>query len=68
MISPLHPFSAIAPLIIVLSVAMAREGFEDYFRYKSDIEQNSSTTHVYRGGQFEQVAFHELNVGDVVQI
>jgi phospholipid-transporting ATPase len=41
-ISPLHPFSAIAPLIFVLAVAMTREGVEDYFRYKSDVETNAS--------------------------
>ena len=43
-ISPLHPLSAIAPLIIVLAIAMLRDGVEDYFRYKSDVEQNSSKT------------------------
>lgn len=35
-ISPLSPFSAVAPLVFVLALSMAREGFEDYKRYKSD--------------------------------
>jgi phospholipid-transporting ATPase len=35
-ISPLHPFSAIAPLLFVLGVAMIRDGIEDYFRFRSD--------------------------------
>lgn len=35
-ISPLSPLSAVLPLVFVLSLSMAREGFEDYKRYKSD--------------------------------
>lgn len=36
-ISPLHPLTAINPLVFVLVVSMMREGFEDYERYKSDL-------------------------------
>jgi phospholipid-transporting ATPase len=40
-ISPLQPFSAVAPLIFVLSLSLAREGFEDYKRWRSDEADNS---------------------------
>ncbi len=42
-ISPLAPISAIAPLLLVLSVSLIRESFEDIQRYKSDLETNSQT-------------------------
>ena len=35
-ISPLNPFTAWLPLIFVLFVSMAREGYEDYLRYRED--------------------------------
>lgn len=40
-ISPLHPFSAIAPFIFVLTVSLIREGVEDFGRYKTDKEVNA---------------------------
>jgi len=41
LISPLTPFSAVAPLIFVIALSMLREGYEDYQRYKSDKDSNS---------------------------
>jgi hypothetical protein len=35
-ISPLSATTAWAPLIVVLTISMLREGYEDYQRYKSD--------------------------------
>ena len=43
-ISPLNPFTAIAPLLIVLGLSMTREGAEDYDRHRSDKNLNSSFT------------------------
>ncbi|OMJ89990.1 hypothetical protein SteCoe_7779 [Stentor coeruleus] len=65
-ISPLQPFTAIAPLVFVLGVSMIREGIEDYLRYKSDKEINSSPTMIYKKGRFQQVCFEDIKVGDVV--
>ena len=67
-ISPLNPFSAIAPLVFVLAVSMTREGVEDYMRYRSDKETNSVLTQVYRGGKFCEVTSKEVNVGDLVLV
>jgi len=39
-ISPLHPASAIMPLTFVLTVAIIREGIEDYKRHKNDHTMN----------------------------
>ena len=48
-ISPLHPFSAIAPLIFVLALSMLREGIEDRSRHKSDNEINSDKCMIFDG-------------------
>ena len=47
-LSPLNPFSAIAPLVFVLSLSIAREGFEDYNRHQTDKVLNSSEAWVMR--------------------
>lgn len=42
LISPLLPFSAVAPLLFVIGLSMAREGYEDLKRYKNDKKGNSN--------------------------
>lgn len=67
-ISPLQPFTAIAPLVFVLGVSMIREGIEDYLRYKSDKEINNSPTFVYKNHAFREVEFAKICTGDVVMV
>ncbi|OMJ92527.1 hypothetical protein SteCoe_4657 [Stentor coeruleus] len=67
-ISPLHPFSAIAPLVFVLSVSMIREAIEDYLRYRSDKEVNSTITMIYKNGTFTQVRYQDIEVGHIVLV
>jgi hypothetical protein len=50
-ISPLSPWSAIAPLVFVLAVSMIREGFEDFYRHKSDNELNSTDATIFKDGK-----------------
>lgn len=40
-ISPLNPFSAIAPFAFVLTLSIIREGLEDLTRHRSDKEANA---------------------------
>lgn len=68
LISPLSPLSAILPLIFVLSLSMAREGYEDYKRWKSDKESNSSITHVFKDNNVENVAWSVIRPGDIVKV
>lgn len=67
-LSPLNPISSIAPLILVISLSMIREAFEDLARYKSDLETNSYKTTRYVGREWEEVEWKELIVGDIVRI
>jgi P-type E1-E2 ATPase len=44
-------------------------GFEDYQRYKSDKELNHElTTQIYRNGQFVQVEWSQVIIGDIVKV
>lgn len=67
LISPLQPFSAVAPFVLVISVSMIREGIEDFRRFKSDKKTNSAPSLKYSKG-FIQVPSHELSVGDLVLV
>lgn len=67
-LSPLNPISSIAPLILVISLSMIREAFEDLARYKSDLETNSYKTTRYANREWEEVEWKELIVGDIVRI
>ena len=68
MVSPLHPATAILPLIFVLTLSLLREGFEDHGRYKSDKTQNNQPVLVFRNGQdFEEIPSADLKVGDLVK-
>ena len=67
-LSPLNPFSAVAPLVFVLSVSMIREAIEDYFRYRSDKEVNETRTMIYKNGVFASVQYKEIEVGHIVLV
>ena len=51
-ISPLNPFTAIAPLLVVLGLSMLREALEDIGKHQSDKQLNSSKTLVFEKGLY----------------
>jgi len=67
-ISPLDPITGWAPLIFVIGLSMLREGLEDYFRHKSDIEMNSSSCKIYSEGKFIVKQWAEIMVGDIILV
>lgn len=67
LISPLQPFSAVAPFVLVITVSLIREGLEDYRRYKSDKETNSAPCLKY-SNKFIPVPSHQLRVGDIIMV
>lgn len=68
--SPLSPFSTLGPLIAVLGITMAKEGFEDSKRHSSDAETNSRMADVLtRDGAWDrEVEWQNIAVGDIVRI
>ena len=67
-VSPLNPFSAVAPLVFVLSVSMLREGIEDYLRHRSDLEENSARVKIYIQGKFKEMKSQDIQVGNIVMV
>lgn len=67
-ISPLSSYTAIAPFVFVLSVSLIRDGFEDWLRYRSDKETNSTKTRIYLGGKFQDFTFKDIHVGNLVLV
>ncbi len=67
-ISPLGPATAIVPLVIVLSVSLIREGYEDCKRANLDKEQNSEPAEVYRDNNWEKCKSGDLKMGELVEV
>jgi P-type E1-E2 ATPase len=52
----------------VLIFTMLKEGYEDYFRHKSDNTVNNAETTKFVSGEWETVKWKEVEVGDILQI
>ncbi|CAM9319148.1 unnamed protein product, partial [Phaeothamnion confervicola] len=69
--SPLTPYSTLLPLIMVLSLTMLKEGFEDAKRHRSDHRVNNRIAQVLsltEPGVFVPVKWRDLRVGNVVRL
>ena len=58
----------IGPLIMVLTLTMAKEAYDDFNTYKRDIQANSKLYHVVRPNGFQPVKSKDLKVGDIVKV
>jgi phospholipid-translocating ATPase len=61
-------FTYVAPLCLVLFLTMVKEAYDDYQRYKKDLEANSYEYRVFRGQTFVTKRSMDLQVGDLVLI
>lgn len=67
-ISPISPITSFAPLIFVLSITAIKELFEDWKRRVQDREVNNQPVTVTRGGASLQLAWRDVQVGDIVRV
>ncbi|CAM8946147.1 unnamed protein product [Rhodiola kirilowii] len=67
-LSPVSPVTNILPLSMVLLVSMAKEAYEDWKRFQSDMAINNSLIDVLHNGEWEKIPWKELQVGDIVQV
>ena len=67
-ISPLSPFSAIAPLTIVISLSLLREFFEDRARQKYDIKTNKIKTKLIIQNERSEYTWGDIKVGDLISV
>ena len=68
-ISPWNPITQIAPTVFVLVVAILREGYEDFLRYRNDQYQNEQPVEkITSTGDITYITSKEIQVGDVLLI
>jgi phospholipid-translocating P-type ATPase (flippase) len=68
LISPLTPFTAIAPLVLVLSVGLLREAVEDRKRKRSDMFINHKQVVVLRNREERCIRWEQIKVGDIIKV
>eukprot|EP01065_Artemidia_motanka_P026103 TRINITY_DN3100_c0_g1_i1.p1 TRINITY_DN3100_c0_g1~~TRINITY_DN3100_c0_g1_i1.p1 ORF type:complete len:1298 (+),score=319.38 TRINITY_DN3100_c0_g1_i1:79-3894(+) len=70
-VSPITPITAIAPLVFVLAVAAAKDGYEDIVRRWADRRHNSELVTVLSQTDpptWRQIKSSRLRVGDIVRV
>ena len=67
-VSPFSSFTAIVPLLFVLSVSMIRELIEDLQRFKYDKMNNEENIIVYRNNKFINEKSENLQIGEIILI
>jgi phospholipid-translocating ATPase len=72
-ISPLNPFTAIGPLLLVLVISMVKEALEDMVisiqkRRKNDKVVNTSKTLIWKESHWQEIEWKDLSIGDVVKV
>ncbi|KPA76352.1 phospholipid-transporting ATPase 1-like protein [Leptomonas pyrrhocoris] len=65
-VSPVSPATSVAPLVVVLVVALIKEGIEDIRRHQADNRANSIAATVVRGGELVPVPSKDVQAGDAV--
>eukprot|EP00252_Welwitschia_mirabilis_P016484 TRINITY_DN3634_c0_g1_i2.p1 TRINITY_DN3634_c0_g1~~TRINITY_DN3634_c0_g1_i2.p1 ORF type:complete len:369 (+),score=47.07 TRINITY_DN3634_c0_g1_i2:263-1369(+) len=67
-ISPVSPITNVLPLSLVLCVSLIKEAFEDWKRFLNDKVVNSTAAEVLQDGQWIEVPWKKLQVGDLVRV
>ncbi|XP_038106522.1 probable phospholipid-transporting ATPase IA isoform X6 [Culex quinquefasciatus] len=67
-VSPTGRYTTLVPLIFILSVSAIKEIVEDIKRHRADDEINHREIEALRDGQWKQVKWKELTVGDIVKV
>ncbi|XP_075157992.1 phospholipid-transporting ATPase IF-like [Haematobia irritans] len=66
--SPVSPMTALVPLIFVIGVTAAKQGYEDIQRHKSDNEVNRTTATIIENGKEKLIQSQYLAPGDLVVV
>ncbi|KAJ6639417.1 Phospholipid-transporting ATPase IH [Pseudolycoriella hygida] len=64
--SPVSPLTSLIPLVFVISVTAAKQGYEDFLRHRADTMVNYSYVTVIRNGVEQDVKCQEIVQGDIV--
>jgi phospholipid-translocating ATPase len=61
-------FSYVAPLVMVLSVTIMKEAFDDYYRYQRDQELNNQKFIKHSNKGRQNVRSADIKVGDIIEL
>uniref|UniRef100_A0A182Q3R9 Phospholipid-transporting ATPase n=1 Tax=Anopheles farauti TaxID=69004 RepID=A0A182Q3R9_9DIPT len=64
--SPVSPMTSLVPLVFVIAVTAAKQGYENFLRYRADNMVNFSPVTVIRGGITEDIRCQDIRRGDIV--
>ena len=65
-LSPTGRWTTLIPLVMVLFISLIKDSWEDWKRRVADRTTNNRRTYVFRGGEWLQVAWRDVVVGDIV--
>ncbi|XP_055585323.1 phospholipid-transporting ATPase IF isoform X2 [Uranotaenia lowii] len=65
--SPVSPLTSLVPLVFVISVTAAKQGYENYLRYRADNMVNYSLVTVLRAGVEMDIRCQDIRQGDIVR-
>ncbi|CAK9223630.1 unnamed protein product [Sphagnum troendelagicum] len=66
--SPVHPVTNVGPLVVVLTVSLMKQAFEDWIWFLSDNVINSSLVAALYYGDWVEIPWSKLMVGDIVKL
>ncbi|XP_004520903.1 probable phospholipid-transporting ATPase IF isoform X2 [Ceratitis capitata] len=66
--SPVSPLTSLLPLVFVIAVTAAKQGYEDFLRYRTDNVVNRSPVTVIRNGVETNIQSQYICPGDLVVI
>lgn len=66
--SPVSPWTTWLPLLFVVIITGAKQGYEDFLRHVRDREVNLQNIDVIRNGTIRKTKAKEIRVGDIVKI
>ncbi|XP_049311927.1 phospholipid-transporting ATPase IF isoform X1 [Bactrocera dorsalis] len=66
--SPVSPLTSLLPLVFVIAVTAAKQGYEDFLRYKTDNVVNRSPVTVIRNGVEANIQSQYVCPGDLVVV
>lgn len=67
-LTPVNPLSTWIPLLLIFAISAAREGVDDYRRWREDTKANDRPYTVYRNGHAVNITSKDILVGDIVHL
>ncbi|XP_053667670.1 phospholipid-transporting ATPase IF [Anopheles marshallii] len=64
--SPVSPMTSLVPLVFVIAVTAAKQGYESFLRYRADNMVNFSPVTVIRSGETIDIRCQDIRRGDLV--